>query len=368
LSAKDFEVFKQSYLAQIGDALWHLRLREMRRRGTEAVNGRGLEEKFKSILRSMQLRDPYDRVVERFQGLALLLDRVFTSEQCRVLYSLLDDIEENCYDQVIGLDVAFEAIRARHRSSLEAIGSSEVLSPGPGPASVKQANDLWILDLRHHVVVERERTPAILLIDAFTRDALCVAIPIDSTPIGLQRLLLAIFTERGVPRRMTTYAPNGRGRAVTPLDVWLLEHDIAVTHVGATHGREDPSLEETIQKLRAELLSHQYATRLDAEAAFCRLAGIPNTEGSCILDMVPYIYEPYDAVRRVQERGRIAFSGKIIRVPKAFRGKDVALRPTSGGAVQVFFRSFRIASVHLEASRRLEMRLRVPIEPKTVSL
>jgi hypothetical protein len=58
-------------------------------------------------------------------------------------------------------------------------------------------------------------------------------------------------------------------------------------------------------------------------------------------------------VRRVQERGRISLFGQIVRVPKAFRGKDVALRPTpEEGVIGVHFRMQRIATVKVRSMIR----------------
>ena len=64
-------------------------------------------------------------------------------------------------------------------------------------------------------------------------------------------------------------------------------------------------------------------------------------------------YEPHDIVRRVQERGRVSLFGQIVRIPKAFRGKDVALRPTQQeGLFDVHFRMQKIATVKVRSTGR----------------
>lgn len=53
----------------------------------------------------------------------------------------------------------------------------------------------------------------------------------------------------------------------------------------------------------------------------------------------PFDYAPDDKVRRVQQDGWISFKGKPFRLPKAFRGKEIALRPTAAdGVFEIFFR------------------------------
>ena len=65
--------------------------------------------------------------------------------------------------------------------------------------------------------------------------------------------------------------------------------------------------------------------------------------------MLPIIeYDSDDQVRTVDVNGRISFMGRPFRVGKAFRGKQVALRPTStDGVWKVFFSIQLIASIDL---------------------
>jgi hypothetical protein len=112
MSAQEFALFKASYVEQIKTALDLLRMREAKRRGELRVDGSSIEHKLKDMLKLIQLRDKYERAASRFHGLATMLDHTFSPEQCRILYNLLDDIEEQTYGRVTE---DYKALAAIHR-------------------------------------------------------------------------------------------------------------------------------------------------------------------------------------------------------------------------------------------------------------
>ncbi len=60
----------------------------------------------------------------------------------------------------------------------------------------------------------------------------------------------------------------------------------------------------------------------------------------------PIDYAPQDQVRTVQDGGRISFKGLTRRVPHAFKGRPVALRPSQAdGCYDVFYRHQKIATL-----------------------
>jgi hypothetical protein len=62
----------------------------------------------------------------------------------------------------------------------------------------------------------------------------------------------------------------------------------------------------------------------------------------------PFPYAPDDQLRRVDHAGRISFRGQTYRVPKAFQGKTVALRPTQADGVHdIVFRAHHVTSIDL---------------------
>ncbi|WP_050783263.1 hypothetical protein [Methylobacterium nodulans] len=59
-------------------------------------------------------------------------------------------------------------------------------------------------------------------------------------------------------------------------------------------------------------------------------------------------YDPTDQVRRVQRDGWISVRGQLVRVPKAFVGQPLALRPTqTDGRVDLVFITHRVGQIDL---------------------
>jgi hypothetical protein len=133
MSAADLAVFKASYIGQIKAALDLLRIREAKRRGELRVDGSSIEHKLKDMLKLIQLRDKYERAASRFHGLATMLDHTFSPEQCRILYNLLDDIEEQTYGRVAE---GYKALEAIYQNKRKAPVSS------PSDAFVQQPHDI----------------------------------------------------------------------------------------------------------------------------------------------------------------------------------------------------------------------------------
>jgi hypothetical protein len=83
----------------------------------------------------------------------------------------------------------------------------------------------------------------------------------------------------------------------------------------------------------------------------------------------PFDYGPDDQLRRVPTHGRISFKNRPYRVPKAFSGKLVALRPTSkDGVYDIFFRTKLITSIDLNRPmEHLQPVTDVPEHPSRMS-
>jgi hypothetical protein len=143
MSGEDFAIFKASYIAQIKVALDLLRIREARRRGELRVDGLSIEHKLKDMLKLIQLRDRYERAASRFNGLASMLDHTFSPEQCRILYNLLDDIEEQTYGRVAESYKAFVAIYQNKRKDSVAFprAAPSTARPPAVPADAERSGD-----------------------------------------------------------------------------------------------------------------------------------------------------------------------------------------------------------------------------------
>lgn len=150
ISAEDFAVFKASYLEQIRAALDLLRIREAKRRGELRVDGSSIEHKLMDMLKLIRLRDKYERAASRFHGLATMLDHTFSPEQCRILYNLLDDIEEQTYGRVAEEYKALAAIHQQQRMP----ATERVSAPAGGlrPAIVRRVQQGGRVSLLGRVV------------------------------------------------------------------------------------------------------------------------------------------------------------------------------------------------------------------------
>ena len=83
----------------------------------------------------------------------------------------------------------------------------------------------------------------------------------------------------------------------------------------------------------------------------------------------PFAYAHDDRLRRVGEGGRISLAGRTLRLPKAFRGKIIALRPTeTDGLFEVVFRHQVIAALDPRANiRDAQPVTHVPEHPSPIS-
>jgi hypothetical protein len=369
MSEQEFLVVKSSYIGQIGASLDHLKARESKRRGEARVDGSCVEEKLKNILKMVQLRDTYDRVANHFDGLASTVDNTLSPDQCRFLYSLLDDVEEHTYSHIAESAKTLEAIY-QHRKP-EPTSDSGMLSapqrraaepvlPAIGP------NDLWLADVKHRIQLNGGRAHLLTIVDAHSGFAVLTAVCPDNGFESLKGCLRQAFRRHGMPRRMIIRGGGPRA-AYTPLDVWVLEQDIAVGHASQRQA-EAGAHDRFLACVRAELLEQQYADRAAAEIALAQWTAQynasrttsdhgcdqgPSADRRYGEQLVAFEYEPHDIVRRVQERGRVSLFGQIVRIPKAFRGKDVALRPTQhAGIFDVHFRMQKIATVKVHSTGR----------------
>jgi hypothetical protein len=101
---KAFSVAKAEYIRQIKSRLGYLRTRNELRTGIREVTGLTIEYKFATLLRFLRPKALYPRN-------ASYINRHFNEEERRVLYGLLDEIEEHIpWEGIVWHDV-FEAVR-----------------------------------------------------------------------------------------------------------------------------------------------------------------------------------------------------------------------------------------------------------------
>jgi transposase InsO family protein len=261
------------------------------------------------------------------------------------------------------------AILRRHGVELGVFGGGEsafIRFEHPAP------NDLWQMDFKGHVPLRSGRLHPLTVLDDHSRFCLVLAACADQKTETVRTCLIDAFDRYGLPWRMTTDngSPwgNGPGDPYTPLGVWLMEQDIRIGHSRPYHPQTQGKDERFHRTLKAEALSGPpFEDLAQAATTLERWRGVYNSERpheaiamATPLDRfslsprsynptpAPFDYAPGDVPRRVQQGGRFSFKSHALKVPKAFVGKTIAIRPThEDGCFDVFFRSTRIKSIDL---------------------
>jgi transposase InsO family protein len=266
-------------------------------------------------------------------------------------------------------------ILRRHGVALGAFGGGHppfVRFEHPAP------NDLWQMDFKGHVALgsARGRLHPLTVLDDHSRFCVVLEACADQERQTVKSHLIKAFQRYGLPWRITAdngppwgagMSGDGVGRSWTALGVWLLEQDIALSHSRPYHPQTQGKDERFHRTLKAEALSGPpfvdlaqaarhlqgwrtvYNTQrphqaLDLATPIERYAPSPRRYRPVV---EPFAYGPDDLPRHVDD-GRISLAARRIRVPKAFSGKIVALRPTGvDGQYHLVFRTKTITTIDL---------------------
>lgn len=230
-------------------------------------------------------------------------------------------------------------------------------------------NDLWQMDFKGHVAMRSGRLHPLTVLDDHSRYAIVLAACANETGATVKSHLVKAFRRYGLPWRMITdngppWGPSA-GEGLTWLGVWLMEQDIRISRSRPFHPQTLGKDERFHRSLKAEALSGSPFIDLDEAARELeRWRGVYNSERpheALGLETPatrhtvsprgyeeqprPFEYAPDDLLRKVHD-GRLSFHARRWRVPKAFEGKTVALRPTTtDGLWNVFFRATHIAQL-----------------------
>jgi transposase InsO family protein len=233
-------------------------------------------------------------------------------------------------------------------------------------------NELWQMDFKGHVALHVGRLHPLTVLDDHSRFSLVLAACANQQTETVRQQLITAFRRYGLPERLITDngSPwgDGPGNPFTPLGVWLIEHGIKISHSRPYHPQTMGKDERFHRSLKAEVLSGPpFADLAAAERAFDRWRNVYNAQRphealglavpasryqpsprDYVETIAPFEYASDDIVRRVQQGGHISFLGRALKVPKAFRGKAVAFRPTTqDGVFSVVFRTQLIATIDI---------------------
>ena len=234
------------------------------------------------------------------------------------------------------------------------------------------ANDLWQLDFKGHFATEAGRCHPLTALDDHSRYNVVLQACADERSRTVWDALQASFRLYGLPRRILCDNGPPWGDSVrhsfSPLTIRLVQLGISVIHGRPYHPQTQGKLERFHRSLKAEAIGRQLLRdNADCQQVFNAWREVYNhkrphdalglaTPASryCASPrplperIEEYDYGPDAIVRRVQHSGRITYGGRTMKLPKAFHGHRVALRPTmDDGVFDVFFCHQRIFPLDL---------------------
>lgn len=239
-------------------------------------------------------------------------------------------------------------------------------------------NLLWQMDFKGWVCMSNtQHLQPLTVLDDHSRFALCLAACANQTTQTVQTQLTPVFRHYGLPQAM--FVDNGSpwgdssGARWTRFGVWLLKLGVEVIHSRPFHPQSRGKNERFHRTLNNEVLALRPLRDLgDAQAAFDTWRSIYNFERPHeALDyavpadryhpsprsMPEHLPEPeYDQgeiVRKISTtKTYIAFKGRFWKVPHAFGGESLAIRPlNTDGIYGVYFAAHHVATIDLTKPR-----------------
>ena len=217
------------------------------------------------------------------------------------------------------------------------------------------------------------------IIDDHSRYAVALEACADEGTDTVRTRLERVLRRHGLP--LAVYVDNGTPwgcgvpRQWTRLRVWLLKLGIDTVHARPYHPQGRGKNERFHRSLKAEVFALKALHGLErTQAALDRWREVYNHQRPHeALDMaVPAsryrpsprsfpsrlpqpAYDVAEIVRRVgKSKGYISFHGKLWRVPDAFRGENLAIRPLyNDGRYGIYFGATKIAQIDLTETTKL---------------
>jgi transposase InsO family protein len=257
------------------------------------------------------------------------------------------------------------------------IAPGAVAHGGYGSFEHDRPNALWQMDFKGKVRLHSGIwCHPLVILDDHSRYALEVSAHANEQARTVQNRLIAVFRHHGLPDAI--YVDNGSpwGGGVpgqwTGLAVWLLKLGIKTIHGTPYHPQGRGKIERFNRSLAAEVFALNLLHDLvDTQAAFDRWRPVYNHQrphqglgfaypaSRYRPSARPYpetIPKPeYDAQDRVRRVGTtktyISFKGRLHKLPQAFAGETVAVRPNGpDGHYSVCYGAHEIAKIDLTCS------------------
>jgi transposase InsO family protein len=266
-------------------------------------------------------------------------------------------------------------------STIHAILSrhGRVVQPAGGPPAHlrferEAPNSLWQMDFKGWVrLADATLCHPLTVIDDHSRFSLCLDACADQRGGTVQSRLEKTFRRYGLPDAF--FVDNGTpwgdptGQRWTRFGVWLLKLGVNVLHSRPYHPQSRGKNERFHRTLVAEVFALERFQDLAAvQRAFDRWREVYNFDrphealnqevpGSryrpserAMPNRLPEVeYDESEIVRRVSTtKDYVSFRGRLWKVPMAFRGERLVIRPKADdGHYGIFFGSHEVASIDL---------------------
>jgi transposase InsO family protein len=235
-------------------------------------------------------------------------------------------------------------------------------------------NLLWQMDFKGHVKLANGAIcHPLTIVDDHSRYAVCLRACGNEQSETVRCGLEGTFHRYGLPDAMLVDngSPwgDGPGQSWTRLGVWLLKLGVDVLHSRPYHPQTRGKNERFHRTLKAEVFAlRRFRDLIEVQRAFDRWRTVYNLERPHqALDqevpasryapsprpmparLTPIEYDEHEVVRTVgTTKAYVSFKGHHWKVPQAFRGERVAIRPRGAdGQYGVFFGSRQIADITL---------------------
>lgn len=233
-------------------------------------------------------------------------------------------------------------------------------------------NDLWQIDFKGNFALkDTSRCYPLTLLDDHSRYVLLIKACSNQTQATVQKHLIEVFRNVGLPKRMTmdNGSPWGYSgeQLYTKFCAWLIRLGIRVSHSRPNHPQTQGKLERFHRTLKDELLSvYSFEHLMDAQNGFDWWLNEYNTQrphGAIQMQVpserykestlsypetLPSIeYSKEMDVRMVKRDGEIHFKGKKYRIGQAFYGEPVGLNLEDDGFASVYYCQQKILKLDL---------------------
>jgi transposase InsO family protein len=253
-----------------------------------------------------------------------------------------------------------------------------VQAPGAGRASLRfeaeAPNDLWQMDFKGYSRLgDGTRLHPLTVIDDHSRFSPCLKALASETGEEVKAALTEVFEVHGLPLRLFTDNGNpwggSQGNAWSKFRVWLLKIGVELIRSRPYHPQSRGKNERFHRSLEAEVMSlRPLATRTEAQKAFDHWRQVYNHQRphAALDHRVPASryrpshrpfpsklaephYEDGTITRQVSTtKSYVAFKARHWKVPDAFQGERLAIRPLErDGLFGVFFASHLITTINL---------------------